>query len=53
MAKIINRYKEGCDFSGQKLYVGDYFGSSKYVLAQGFSYFGDIKAHVEVQNVQA
>ena len=50
-ARISNPYDQ-YTFGDQKLVVGDYFGSSKYVLSQGFSYFGDIVAHKEqVQNL--
>ena len=46
MARILNQH-DGYDFGGQKLNVTDYFGTSKYILMQGFSYFGDIIAHKE------
>jgi len=29
------------------LNFGDYFGTSKVIMCQGFSYFGDIIAHRE------
>ena len=46
MARISNPY-DNYSFGDQKLTTGDYFGTSKYILSQGFSYFGDIIAHKE------
>ena len=46
MARIVNQH-DGNDYGGQKLNITDYFGTSKYILMQGFSYFGDIIAHKE------
>ena len=53
MARISNPYDK-YSFGDQKLVTGDYFGSSKYVLSQGFSYFGDIIAcpKEQVQNLK-
>jgi len=43
LAKVRNK-ADNNDFGGIKLQIGDYFGSSKFIISQGFSYFGDIVA---------
>ena len=45
-ASIFNQFDKH-DYGGFNLQVGDYFGTSKYLLSQGFAYFGDIIAHKE------
>lgn len=44
-ARICN--KSDNEGFGVKLGPGDHFGFSKFILAQGYSYFGDIIAHKE------
>ena len=43
IARIENKHDQ-YDFGGQKVRTDDYFGISKYILCQGYSYFGDIIA---------
>merc|ERR1712060_921218 len=43
----INNVLDDYDFGGMKLKPGDYFGTTKFIYAQGFSYFGDIIAYAE------
>ena len=47
MASVINQYDNTYDFNKQKVLTWDYFGTSKYIKCQCFSYFGDIIAHKE------
>ena len=42
-AKVINRFKN-YDYDSQRCGKGDFFGDSKFIKSQGFSYFGDIIA---------
>ena len=42
-AKVVNRFKN-YDYDQQRLGKGDFFGDSKFIKSQGFSYFGDIIA---------
>ena len=42
-ARIVNSYDQ-YDFNNTKLGPGEYFGISKFILAQGYSFFGDIIA---------
>ena len=42
-ARICNAYDQ-YDFGAMKMGIGEYFGTSKFILAQGYSYFGDIIA---------